>query len=224
MPCMCSRMSPHVPTQWLVVQGWAHCPSDFTLSPRLGLLQLQKRKKVIHGGPGLEIISNSLSPGTRDLCLLVTLCDVSPPWPWGQEGVLGHCCGGHCRHINWHQLCALLLKSPHTHCSALRIHCIILLMSSLHNWSGILYPSKFVPASAGCIFPSYSSVLVVGLDTAVPVSCPPFLISCTWGSTILVLYGKSSQRPVISVPLSGSWWQFPRWPYWPTPWRAGIFF
>lgn len=155
MPCLCPRTSPCVPTQWPEVWSWADCPSDFTVSPRLSLLQPHNRKKIIYEGPGLEIISNSFSPGMRVLGLLVTLCVVSPSWPWEQEGVLGHCCDGHCSHINWHNFYALLLKSPYTHCSAL---ISIVLYSWCHPYmtgqSPYTLPRVPAPASTGCVFPS----------------------------------------------------------------------
>ena len=51
-------------------------------------------------------------------------------------------------------------------------------------------PRTPIPASTACAFPSCPAVWPAGLDSAMPVSCLPCLISYSWGSRALVLYGK----------------------------------
>lgn len=128
VPYMCLCTSPTVPSQWFAVWSWAHCPSGFTVNPRLSFVQPQKRKKIISEGHGGEFISNSSFSGMRGLSLQVTLCVGSAPSLQGQMGALGHHCGGDCSYINWHNLYALLQKSPYTQCTAL----ISLVLYHLH--------------------------------------------------------------------------------------------
>lgn len=113
------------PNALLVPKDKSLCPNPMAWDVELGTLSFwlhhESQAEPLAAteeeeGPGLEIISNSFSPGMRGLCLLVTVCVVPHPWPWGQEDDLGHCCDGRCSHIHWHNLCYVIhcSWSPHT--------------------------------------------------------------------------------------------------------------
>ena len=67
-----------------------------------------------------------------------------------------------------------------------------------------------VLASTAYAFTSCALVWPAGLDSSMPASYCLFLISYTWASRALALYGKCPERSASSVLLPCPWGQFPR--------------